>query len=261
MTVFDPGADSFMETFTGRKFFPFAPRPEDITIIDIAHSLSMQCRYNGHTTRFYSVAEHCCLLSDYVLKVTGSPSTALRMHLHDAPEAYICDIPKPYKHLAPALIEADHILESMIFEWAGLDPIKLPWLKEFDSRIVKDERLQVMANHSENVWKHDALQELGVVIHGWAPSEAESQFLLRWGRLSREHLGRPVYQRTGLIGWSGMEAHSDQADRRDICEVDVLGGIGLVVSRDDGKLKRDRKKSYPLPQTLWLNGKYEIRVP
>ena len=54
---------SWAQTFTGRQFFPLDPDPQDIDIVDIAHSLAMQCRYNGHTDRFYSVAEHCVHVS------------------------------------------------------------------------------------------------------------------------------------------------------------------------------------------------------
>lgn len=45
-------------TFTGRRFYPLDPRPEDVCLEDIAHALSLICRYNGHSRFFYSVAEH-----------------------------------------------------------------------------------------------------------------------------------------------------------------------------------------------------------
>lgn len=43
----------WMQTFTGRVFYPLDPRPEDIDPLDIAHALSMLCRYGGHTSVFY----------------------------------------------------------------------------------------------------------------------------------------------------------------------------------------------------------------
>ena len=48
----------WIQTFSGGRFWPLDPRPEDVYIGDIAHALSMKCRYAGHTTFFYSVAEH-----------------------------------------------------------------------------------------------------------------------------------------------------------------------------------------------------------
>src|SRR5487761_1741512 len=43
----------WIATFTGRAFWPLDPRPEDVVIEDIAHALSMLCRYGGHCRRFY----------------------------------------------------------------------------------------------------------------------------------------------------------------------------------------------------------------
>jgi hypothetical protein len=56
-------------TFTGGSFYPLEPRAEDINPIDIAHALSNQCRYTGHVRRFYSVAEHCCHIHDWLEKM------------------------------------------------------------------------------------------------------------------------------------------------------------------------------------------------
>ena len=55
---------AWIETYTGRKFWPLAPSPDDIDIFDIAQALSMTCRYKGHTNEFYSVAEHSVLLAE-----------------------------------------------------------------------------------------------------------------------------------------------------------------------------------------------------
>lgn len=80
-------------TYTGKQFFPLAPRVEDICIEDIAHSLSQQCRYAGHTREFYSVAEHSCLVAELV-----PGEFALEGLLHDAAEAYCQDLIRPIKH-------------------------------------------------------------------------------------------------------------------------------------------------------------------
>lgn len=55
--------ENFIRTFTGRRFWPLDPRIEDIDIQDIAHSLSLVCRWTGHTYCFYSVAEHSLRVS------------------------------------------------------------------------------------------------------------------------------------------------------------------------------------------------------
>lgn len=71
----------------------------DVRIKDIAHSLSFQCRFNGHTKRFYSVAEHSLVLRDLVQEESGIQNLNRRMAaiLHDAAECYLGDITKPVR--------------------------------------------------------------------------------------------------------------------------------------------------------------------
>ena len=84
----------------------------------IAHSLGQLARFNGHTNRFYSVAEHCCLVA-YLMRreELGDPYEGL---LHDALEAFLTDIPSPWKHLFPDVKRFDDTLESKLRAWAGL---------------------------------------------------------------------------------------------------------------------------------------------
>ena len=49
--------DGFIGTFSGLRFWPLLPNPDDIMIADIAHALAHQCRFGGHASQFYSVAE------------------------------------------------------------------------------------------------------------------------------------------------------------------------------------------------------------
>jgi len=84
------------QTFSGRKFWALDPRPEDIYLEDIAHALSMQCRFAGHCKEFLSVAQH----SINVSLVTPPPLQLLAL-LHDAPEAYLTDVPRPLKKHLP----------------------------------------------------------------------------------------------------------------------------------------------------------------
>jgi len=80
----------WIETYTGKQFYPLDPYPEDIDVRDIAHALSNLCRFTGHCRAFYSVAEHSIYVSTHVPK-----TMALQALFHDAPEAYIADISGP----------------------------------------------------------------------------------------------------------------------------------------------------------------------
>jgi uncharacterized protein len=82
-----------IRTVSGIYVNVFDPKPEMFCIEDIAHSLSFQCRFAGHLSRFYSVAEHS-LNCSYLIDSADLKLAAL---LHDASEAYLLDIPKPIK--------------------------------------------------------------------------------------------------------------------------------------------------------------------
>jgi hypothetical protein len=100
---------NWMQTFTGRAFYPYDLREEDFCIEDIAHALSMLCRYGGHCKRFYSVAEHSVAVSHLV-----EPKNALAGLMHDATEAYLVDMPRPIKVGFPQYKEMEGKLWSMI---------------------------------------------------------------------------------------------------------------------------------------------------
>ena len=84
--------NDWMQTYTGKVFRPLNSEANKIDILDIAHALSMKCRFNGHCKEFYSVAEH----SVRVASIISSPNKLWAL-LHDAPEAYLPDLLGPIK--------------------------------------------------------------------------------------------------------------------------------------------------------------------
>ena len=88
---------SWIKTYSGIHFYPQDPRPEDFNIIDIAHSLSNQCRFSGHVRQFYSVSQHSLLVADLVQRSGAGNIEMLSALLHDATEAYLVDVPRPIK--------------------------------------------------------------------------------------------------------------------------------------------------------------------
>jgi hypothetical protein len=86
--------NAWMRTFTGRKFWPLDPNPEDVDIFDIAHALSMKCRYGGHSRRFYSVAEHSVRMAR-----AASFHNKFAALMHDASEYVLPDLIRPIKKM------------------------------------------------------------------------------------------------------------------------------------------------------------------
>lgn len=108
--------DRWMQTYTGRQFYLFSPDPADINILDIARALSHQCRWNGHTTHFYSIASHCVRVSQLC-----SPSAKRWGLMHDATEAYTGDVISPLKAGLPDFKDAERRIETVLKRKFDLD--------------------------------------------------------------------------------------------------------------------------------------------
>ena len=81
-------------------YFDFtAPEGYAFEIDVIAQALSKLCRFAGHTSGFYSVAQHSVFVS-MLLEAEG-PELAMMGLLHDAAEAFVGDVAAPLKMLLP----------------------------------------------------------------------------------------------------------------------------------------------------------------
>lgn len=170
----------FIQTFTGRQFWPLDPRADEVEIEDIAHALSMICRFNGHTRQFYSVAEHSVFVA---MNVPVQHRVAAL--LHDASEAYICDLPRPIKHNVTGYAEAEAKVMAAIAERFKFD-LPLPeCVKLADNRILLNERDLFMAP-TDHDWDLDCEPLPGCNLRGWMPPMAEQAFLETWYSLGEK---------------------------------------------------------------------------
>lgn len=167
----------WIQTFTGRQFWPMDPRAEDIFAIDIAHALSNLCRYSGHCERFYSVAEHSIVVSNHV-----PAEHALWGLLHDASEAYLVDVPRPLKPFLSGYREAEARIMLAICERFGISADMPKEVSDIDYRILTDERMANMAPPPEK-WKTDT-DPIGAAFSFMSPPEAEAAFLQRLTELT-----------------------------------------------------------------------------
>jgi hypothetical protein len=168
----------WIQTYTGKPFWPLEPNLGEVDILDIAHSLSMQCRYAGHVKKFYSVAEHCVHISYAV-----SPENALWGLLHDATEAYMVDLPRPVKAFLPEYKKAEKYLEQIIMLHFGLPQHEPPEVKEMDTRILFNERAALL-NTSVMDWTLTGDPIPDIDIEAWQPDMAEKMYLMRFGQLT-----------------------------------------------------------------------------
>jgi Predicted hydrolases of HD superfamily len=166
-----------IRTYTGKYFNAFDPLPELICIEDIAHALSQQPRYAGHLPQFYSVAQH----SIYVARILPKPLRLCGL-LHDAAEAYLCDIPSPYKKHIPGYKDAEWNLLEVILKKFGI--YNTYWqneniIKAADIRALKiewDVLMQGRPNYDSKFFGGGPI----VSQHGFI----ESRFLIRFKQYS-----------------------------------------------------------------------------
>lgn len=165
-----PLTDPCIQTYSGRRFYPLSPESKDVDIVDIAHALSLKCRFGGHCDRFYSVAEHSVL----VYREVGT----LEALLHDAEEAYspFGDVPRPLKRHMQWLTTISEPIERAI---ARAFDLEYPWpeaVKTADTRIIADEKAALMTASAP--WEGFGPEEaLGVRIMCWPSFFAERMFL------------------------------------------------------------------------------------
>lgn len=107
---------SYITTISGIHFDPIEPKEDDINIKDIAHSLSLICRANGHTKYFYSVAQHSIACAKEAKERNESKEVIIGCLLHDASEAYLSDVTRPVKKDLPYYLEVEDRLQNMIWK-------------------------------------------------------------------------------------------------------------------------------------------------
>ncbi len=176
---------NWITTYTGRRFWPVDPHTEDIDINDIAHALSNVCRFNGHCRSFYSVAQHSVLVSKYCKK-----ENALIGLLHDASEAYICDLAKPIKESSEMaeykVIEAN--IMSVVFDKFNLSEISED-VHIADKRLLVSEVRDLISNNDPKnwpLWMNGT--SIPQVISPVSPIKAERAFLNRYYELTNEQI-------------------------------------------------------------------------
>jgi hypothetical protein len=173
----------YFRTYTGLEIDPLDPKPDKISIFDVAHSLSQMCRFLGHTEGFYSVAQHCVHVSENVPR-----EDALWGLLHDASEAYLCDLPAPIKRDTEMSIYriAEERIMLAVCERYNLRPEMPASVRRADKVLLATEFRDVTTMDDPD-WiisecGEKPLRDYHVVP--WPPIVAESRFMDRFEELT-----------------------------------------------------------------------------
>ena len=166
---------SWILTKTGKQFDAREPKVETVDIEDIAHALSNMCRFNGHCTEFYSVAQHSVHVSYLV-----PPGQELAALMHDASEAYISDVTSPVKRYLTGYAALEHRIQEVIARRFHFPAEMTPDMKRADLIMLATERRDLMPKHPAE-W--DCLR--GIVPHDrrlipMPPKEAKAFFMDRF---------------------------------------------------------------------------------
>ena len=191
--------DVWIATRSGKRFTPLKPQTDQIELTDIAAALSKICRYTGQCDRFYSVAEHSVRTlwaAERVVKGIGGkdPADTARNRsnllrwalLHDAAEAYLCDVAAPIKS-APqfALYRTlERGIEKTIAQRFKLPPAMPPEVTILD-RLMLASEWPILMPKTQDPWGGKFPKpDLTLVENiGWTPATAEAHFLSAAGDL------------------------------------------------------------------------------
>lgn len=165
-------SDGYFNAFSRQKISLYRPDQEAIRLEDIAHALSNICRFGGHTKRFYSVAQHSCLVS--YLAPAQLRFAAL---MHDAAEAYLGDVIKPLKHIlnsidGPCYRVLEERFEHAIAKRFGIDAGLFKQVKPYDMQAVEIEHGYFFLDNN-----HPFERIFNSEEPCWTPSVAKEVFL------------------------------------------------------------------------------------
>ncbi len=173
---------NWMMTATGRAFYPYDMRVEDFCIEDIAHALSLLCRYGGHCKKFYSVAEHSVLVSRMVPK-----EHAFAGLMHDATEAYLVDMPRPIKIGFPQYKEMEAKIWELICRKFDIDPVLPHEVEVADGEVLWHEMAALLhpvpPGHEWGMGRDRPSVVRPDLIKAWSPQDAKRFFMNRFNEL------------------------------------------------------------------------------
>jgi uncharacterized protein len=175
-------------TFSGAWFYPNDPQPDEITVLDIAHALSHQCRYNGHCPEFYSVAQHAVICSTVARELGLDETVQFEALMHDAAEAYVSDLPRPVKMLLPEYYALEQRVQAGIAAKYGFVAVMSGEVREIDNRVLHTEARDMSLGFNMTHGNEDEGPYDFVAVNPVSSEEAKWLFIDRFCELSGNDL-------------------------------------------------------------------------
>jgi hypothetical protein len=172
--------EPYIELYSGKSFYFLDPQWQDFDIKDIAHSLSLTCRFTGQCKRFYSVAEHSVGVSK-LLDGTGYEMDGL---LHDGGEAYLPDVASPVKQFLPDYNKIEDTIVNVLFDKYGLEYPFHPLVKKADREMLSTEAHYLLPSKGDTwgFWDNER-PAIGEKPKFLSPKKAKQLFLDRYREL------------------------------------------------------------------------------
>ena len=156
--------DPVIRTYTGKWVNVFDPTMDMFDIEDIAHALSHQCRFSGHVSQYYSVANHSIYCYEQSIKQDLPVKEQLTALMHDCSEAYLVDIPRPIKkEFSQYKIIEDKLMIFLSTKFKFNYPLS-EWIKKIDNDALQVEWDYLMMKNKKapkvNVYSQSYAKEL-----------------------------------------------------------------------------------------------------
>jgi len=167
----------WIQLYEGQRFDFLKPQPAMISIETIAHSLSNLCRYNGHTKKFYSVAQHCC----YAYDMASDKNKRVALG-HDFGESATSDIASPLKNYPPiheAYMPIETVIETMLAKKFEHEYPYPPEVKYIDRSLLKTECRDIMPSVPQKIRQMDG-EFYKFRIKPWSIQRSRYEFLRRY---------------------------------------------------------------------------------
>jgi len=182
-----------IRTYTGRCFRLDDVDPESVDIVDISHALGNLCRFAGHSSRFYSIAQHSCATAAIapLYGMTIGRQLQQLCLLHDASEAYCSDIVSPLKPMIDGYKALEKSIQDAIWKRFGcdIDDELMLKVKEIDRKVLEYES-SVLLPKSDTYFGANLLTSTlsKVIDQYWSPDKAKSMMMEQYLKLFAHRL-------------------------------------------------------------------------